>query len=222
MKQSLFRKLTNKALARVQLNGLVIDLGGEKKSSYHKIFQGRYKIITVNINRQKEPDFVFDLENIPWPLPDSQYDGVLMINILEHLYHCQQALKESYRILKLDGQIVGIIPFLFYLHPSPDDYFRYTSQALEKLLKEANFKEIEIKEIGPGALSAAYLLIQRFFPGLIDWVLQPAVIFTDKFLQVISIKLGKKYRRSHYPLGYLIKAKKLRALNNHSTLSSRA
>ena len=57
--------------------------------------------------------------------------------------------------------MIGSTPFLYRVHGAPKDYNRYTKQYLQKILKENNFKEIKIKELGIGPFLACISLITR-------------------------------------------------------------
>jgi SAM-dependent methyltransferase len=204
MKQSLFRQLTYKILSKTVLSGSVIDLGGNSGAYYHHLFQGEFEITTLNMEGASSADIIWDLEKAPLPIEDKRYNAVLLINVLEHIYHWDNLLKECQRILKPNGKLVAVIPFLYYLHPSPNDYFRYSRQALEKMFAEAGFSDIKIQELGPGAFSAAYNLIHRFFPPFMNFLLVRVAVGADSAARVISKMLGKKYTGDEYPLGYFI------------------
>src|SRR3990172_12217357 len=116
---SILREQEYEELARLRLNGIVLDLGGSKKSGYHELFKGDYEIITANIDPSYDCDLVFDIES-KFPLDNEQYDFILCINVLEHIYNYQNVLKESSRVLKRNGTLILITPFIFQIHESPD------------------------------------------------------------------------------------------------------
>lgn len=205
---TLFRKLTNKRLKEIHLRGKVLDLGSSRGAEYHKFFKGEYEITTVNFSVDKNSHMVLDLEKTPFPVKDGQFDAVLLINVLEHIYNFDALIKESFRILKPGGKFVIIVPFLHQIHPSPHDYFRYTKESLKKLLLAAGFDGMEIGEIGGGAFSASYNMLQRFFPFPLDFILEKIFVSCDFLLLNFSQLLGKKYGSAEYPLGYLAQTKK--------------
>lgn len=205
---TLFRKLTNKKLAGVHLSGKVLDLGSSRGAEYHKLFKGDYEITTVNFSADRNSDMVLDLEKTPFPIGDGQFDVVLLINVLEHIYNFNALIKEVRRILRSDGSFVVIVPFLHQIHPSPHDYFRYTKESLEKIMLENGFFEVRVDEIGGGAFGAAYNMLQRFFPFPLDFVFEKIAVFSDYAMLRLSALLGKKYGAAEYPLGYLVRARK--------------
>ena len=117
-------------------------------------------------------------------------------------------MEESYRVLKSNGKFIAVVPFLYYIHPSPNDYFRYTKQALKRMLAENNFAEIEVIEIGNGAFSVSHNLIHRFFPSVINILFEKMAVGIDTLFRALAARTGKKYSGSEYPLGYLVKATK--------------
>lgn len=208
MKQSLFRKLTYKKLSEIKIDGKIIDLGGIKNADYHTFLGEKSSITVVNSDKNTNPDVLHNLENALVSIADNCYDGALMINLLEHIYNYNIPISESNRILKRGGKLIAVIPFVYYIHSSPNDYFRYSKQSIEKILEDNDFSEIQIEEIGYGAFSAAYNLIHRFFPLFTNLIFERVAIGLDIFVKFISKKSGKKYSGEEYPIGYFVKAVK--------------
>jgi ubiquinone/menaquinone biosynthesis C-methylase UbiE len=44
------------------------------------------------------------------PFPDGQFDGLFLINVLEHVASVQAALEEAARVLRPDGMLVAVTP----------------------------------------------------------------------------------------------------------------
>src|SRR3989344_9242388 len=208
MKQSLFRKLAYRSLSTLSLDGKILDIGGGMDASYPALIGGRHSFTTLNISAETKPDILFDVESGLLPVPDRTYDAALLINILEHVYDTKHVLRESNRILREGGTLVIVVPFLLYVHPSPHDFGRYTRQALERMLSDAGFTEVRIKEIGAGAWSAAYNLLHRFFPWPFTALFEALAVLLDRMTTAIAALLKKGYIPEYYPLGYVIVAKK--------------
>jgi SAM-dependent methyltransferase len=51
-------------------------------------------------------DIAFDLNKIPWPLKDNEYEIVRAFDVLEHLDDVVKTMDEIWRILKPDGFFV--------------------------------------------------------------------------------------------------------------------
>lgn len=89
-------------------------------------------------------DICADL-NSELPMKSNQYDSVISFSVLEHLYNPQSFLTEAFRVLKPGGNLVMQVPFMWWVHEAPHDYFRFTSYGLHYLLEKAGFKHITIK-----------------------------------------------------------------------------
>jgi len=196
-----WRKILYKELSNLSLTGEVLDLGGSKKSGYHELLKGEHRVTVVNLDKETGADLCFDLEK-PFPIKDGEYDAVLCVNILEHIYHYREFLGECRRVLKPGGTLIVAVPFLVQVHPSPHDYFRYTGEALQKMLEEVDFKDISIKPIGSGVgLAAAQLLYNALR-------IQPLRILVEllgkTFDSTVSlIKKENFLSGKNYPLGYV-------------------
>ena len=159
---SLLRKFEYEKIAGLKIDGKILDLGGDKRSGYHELIKGSHKIEAVNLNPDCGADLCFDLEK-KFPLDNDSYDAVLCVNTLEHIFNYQNVLRESFRVLKSGGILAGVVPFLFNVHGSPRDYFRYTGAALEKMFSEAGFRDIKVEELGTGVFSVLFQLKYGFY-----------------------------------------------------------
>jgi len=54
-------------------------------------------------------------------------------------------VSEAYRILKPGGALVLQVPWQWWIHEAPHDYFRYTPYGLEHLLNRAGFEDIHVE-----------------------------------------------------------------------------
>lgn len=205
---SIIRDLEYKKIANLELSGKILDLGGSKKSGYHDLIKGKHEITTVNINTDYGCDLVFDIEK-KFPINDNSFDNIFLINVLEHVYSFDNVFSESNRVLKKGGCIYVATPFMHQIHGSPNDFFRYSKSAIEKIVQNHGLEVIKIEELGFGFLSLGY---QVFFMGFIPTILFKKVvknffIFIDK----IILKHSLKYRRwsKNNPLGYWFIIKKI-------------
>jgi SAM-dependent methyltransferase len=206
---TLLRRAEHQALSRVTLHGKVLDLGGDHRSRSRDFIRGGAKFTIVNMSPETKPDILHDLEK-PLPFSDTMFDGVLLVNVLEHIFNYQQLLAESARVLKPGGQVVVVVPFLFPMHPSPHDYWRFTGEALAKILADAGFHNIKVEPLGGGVFSARYLSIDRLMPSPIRFLgyytCRYIALAFDALFTVIARALGKKYDPADYALGYCVTA----------------
>lgn len=92
-------------------------------------------------------DFAHDL-NRPLPLESFSYSVVLLSDLLEHIYDPRTLLGEVFRVLSPGGVAIIGVPFMYWIHEAPHDYFRYTEHALERMLKESGFEIEALERVG--------------------------------------------------------------------------
>jgi SAM-dependent methyltransferase len=98
-----------------------------------------------------------------FPCADATFDALLHTEVLEHVLRYPAFLSECRRVLKTGGEMMFTVPFQARFHFAPHDYFRYTPSALEAILKEAGFAEVEIAPRGTDVTVAAYKSVAVFF-----------------------------------------------------------
>lgn len=204
--KSFLRREEYKMLSQLSIDGAILDVGGSKNSGYHELIKGDHTIITGNINEDYGIDVVFDAQE-SWPFEDSSFDSVLLVNVLEHLYRYDIAIEEAYRVLKEEGSIVGVVPFMFNVHGSPSDYFRLTKSALFKTFNDRGFKNVRVTELGTGAFSIIYHCLLGFVRW--QWLSTPLIAFfggMDKL--ILRLKPNNKMSEKEMPLGYYFEAEK--------------
>lgn len=202
---TIIREEEYKRLSRLTLDGTILDVGGSVYSGYQEIIGGDHTITTANIDPESGCDLVFNIEK-EFPIESNSYDNVISLNVFEHVFNFKNVFKESRRVLKSGGIFICSTPFMFHIHGSPDDYFRYTKSALIKILRENGFKEIKIEELGFGVFSFIFQTIELGIPFTpLKYVLKRGSVFLDTILLFF-----KKYRqlRERIPLGYFIVARK--------------
>lgn len=87
-------------------------------------------------------DVVGDAHSLPFE--DNKFDQIVCTEVLEHMHTPQQGISEMHRVLKGGGKIVLTTRFIFPLHDTPGDYFRFTKYGLKHLFK--GWKSVEIHE----------------------------------------------------------------------------
>ena len=89
-------------------------------------------------------NIVADLNN-PLPIKNATADTVVSFQVLEHLCEPQVMLDESFRILKPGKRIFIAVPFNWWVHEPPYDFFRYTCYGIEYMLRKAGFIDIDVQ-----------------------------------------------------------------------------
>jgi SAM-dependent methyltransferase len=83
-------------------------------------------------------DVILNLHDIE--LPSESVGTVLLLETLEHVEYPYKALDEIYRILKPGGVIIMSSLLNFPIHEHPFDYWRFTPEAFNSLLKKFKTK----------------------------------------------------------------------------------
>ncbi len=81
------------------------------------------------------------------PAADEEFDSVLCTAVLEHLEEPATALAEAFRVLKPGGCALYTIPFFWYLHEEPRDFYRYTRYGIQHLFAKTGFEVVEIRPL---------------------------------------------------------------------------
>ncbi|MFH1130098.1 MAG: hypothetical protein V1754_02105 [Pseudomonadota bacterium] len=75
----------------------------------------------INVDKEGEPDFRFDLETFPWPWANNSAQEVVLHHVLEHLGETTNSflsiMKELYRICRPDAVVKIVVP-----HPRHDSF----------------------------------------------------------------------------------------------------
>lgn len=79
-----------------------------------------------------------DMQRLPYE--NESFDCVISDQVIEHLENPEQALSETYRVLKKGGVAVHTTCFINYVHYGPKDYWRFSSEGLRYLCR--NFATI--------------------------------------------------------------------------------
>lgn len=197
--QTLCRILMNTALANEKIRGRVVDIGGGRSPDYFSYLQSEDGT-TIEASDLSLGSIDFEKDSLPHT--SGTVDTVLMCNILEHIYHYAHILNEARRILRPNGTIIGFVPFWVGYHPDPHDYFRYTHEALSKMLVEAGFEDIEIKHIGGGPFAANFNTLVLSLPRVLRPILYISYILLDRFFLFLRPRSAVRF-----PLGYIFTAK---------------
>lgn len=197
--QSLARVMMNIRLSREYISGKVVDVGGGRSPDYFHYIQQQLGVVVEPVDGILS-GIDFEVDSLPYG--DGTTDTVLMCNILEHIYNHQRLLKEAERILRKEGRLVGFVPFWVGYHPDPQDYFRYTKEALRRLLHEAGFSDIAVCEVGGGPFRANFNTLSLSMPRILRPLVYPLYALVDELVLMLRPKI-----RERYPLGYLFTAR---------------
>jgi SAM-dependent methyltransferase len=92
-------------------------------------------------------DVAHDL-NQPLPLDGNRYDTVILSDVLEHIRKPEALLAEIARILAPGGKLLLNVPFFYWLHEQPHDYFRYSEHALRSFIEQSGLRLLLLEGLG--------------------------------------------------------------------------
>ena len=136
MIKKITRKNLEPFLARHATDKRVLDIGSGG-SSYGRFFPNR---LSVDIDPDRKPDVVADAHHLPFK--DGEFEVVLSTEMLEHVKDPFQVERELRRVCAPGGTLILSTRFVFPLHDTPHDYWRFTKYGLQQLFREWDIIEI--------------------------------------------------------------------------------
>jgi len=205
------------------LTGRVADLGcGQMPYRVYlrhtEYFSLDYPTTVVLDKYVKEPDIYGDLASIPFVT--ECMDGVICIQVLEHVPDPTTVMSEISRILRPGGILLLSVPFIYPLHDEPYDFFRFTEHGLTRLVQQCGMEILELDAQG-GFFSLAGELFNLYCLQKIDNLLKAGgikkwlcFIFAACFLplavvnNIFCILLSPLDRDRRFAMNYFIYARK--------------
>lgn len=203
----------------LRATGRVLDVGcgtmaiREHLSAVDSYFGVDYPATATTLYGTR-PDVFADAGELP--LVATEFDTVLLLDVLEHLAEPERALVEARRMLRPGGRLLIVVPFAYPLHDQPHDYQRLTGGGLRHRLRNAGFAVEVMEEYGSGihaaALAANIVLAQGAIESLhrMNWkvLLLPLVILAIPTINLIGLVLGAAWPVSGLlPIGYYVEAR---------------
>ncbi len=204
-KFSILRVLQILEVRKLSIQGSILDVGGRRTSNNvtnYILYQKN--VIYLDKFSDDKRDLKVDLEKLN-SRPDYQFDNVFLMNVLEHIYNFNNCLNNCYSFLRKGGNFFGSTPFMFRIHSSPNDFFRFTEQSLRRSLESAGFINIKISVLDGGIFICFYnslSIITQKIP-----LFNNILLFFFKFLDKIVFIFSKK-NKEIYPVGYFFSAQK--------------
>jgi SAM-dependent methyltransferase len=66
---------------------------------------------------------------------EDEFDVILCLNVLEHVYDFQTAISRIHAALKPGGRVAIVVPDFYPYHDEPNDYWRFTEHALRRMFE---------------------------------------------------------------------------------------
>ncbi|MDI1355021.1 MAG: class I SAM-dependent methyltransferase [bacterium] len=150
VRKNLFKAIINQSK---EFKGRLLDVGCGVMPYKQTLINSKHITSYVGLDLEQtnyyedvKPDVTWD--GIVMPFENKSFDTIMATEVLEHSYEPEKLLNEIYRVLKPGGVFFCTVPFIWHLHETPHDEYRYTPFSLEKKLKGAGFEKIEIRALG--------------------------------------------------------------------------
>jgi len=143
-----------------RLRGVILDVGAAdqwiaRHLSRDVTYVGLDHPVTGGALYGARPQVFGDASRLPFR--DRSFDGVVCLEVLEHVREPEQALHEMARVLRPGGRAFQSMPFLYPIHDAPHDYQRWTESAWRRSAAAVGL-EIEAVRARGSALRTAGLL----------------------------------------------------------------
>lgn len=117
--------------------GPVVEIGsyqvdGDRAIDLRGLFPGR-EYIGCDMRPGPGVDRVERIEKLSFP--DGYAGTVLCLNVIEHAWDFRTGVEEIIRVLAFGGVVLLSTAFAIRVHGYPEDYWRFTPRAMERLLE---------------------------------------------------------------------------------------
>jgi len=194
--------------------GRLLDLGCGKVplyEAYKDYIDDNICIDWANtIHESPYLDYTFDLIK-KIPLSDNEFDTIILSDVLEHIKEPKLLWSEMSRLLDDNGILLMNVPFYYWLHEEPYDFFRYTKHALCFMAEDVGFQLIKLEPYG-GAIEIITDIISKLIVSIPLIGKLCAKIIQRITWMFINTKVGNKISvltSQKFPLGYILIAKKI-------------
>ena len=145
--------------------GRVLDLGGTRIRKRGQFDIERYdlRVVYANLTMAKRPDVQSDAAHVPF-LREC-FDAVIGAELLEHVRNPEDVVHEAFWLLKVGGQLLAAVPFMYRVQGEPYDFGRYTDHYRRCVLEEIGFRDILIERQG-----LFFSVLADFFKGYVNAV----------------------------------------------------
>ncbi|MEQ1794864.1 MAG: methyltransferase domain-containing protein [Nitrospira sp.] len=138
----------------------VLDYGAGNSPYRERISCDRYVKADVTQNVRGDIDYVIQ-PGTKLPVPDSTFDLVLLLDVLEHVRDPAFVVGEVRRLLKPNGRAVVSLPFLYREHETPHDFLRLTAFGAQELFKGNGAEVLKIRKVGNAYYALFTLFLER-------------------------------------------------------------
>jgi SAM-dependent methyltransferase len=165
---------------------------------------GKYVGVDLSLNPLAEHHIDFDSKT---SLPDNSADIILSNQVLEHVDSPEGYLQESFRLLKPGGTAIFTTHGYWFYHPTPNDYWRWTSAGLRKIIEKESFNISSFFGI-MGLAASGLQLFQDAIINKLPKFFRPPICIVMQGLIAVFDKIHSQQQRNRDASLYIVIAKK--------------
>ncbi|MEO6151502.1 MAG: class I SAM-dependent methyltransferase [Mucilaginibacter sp.] len=166
---------------------------------------GKYLGVDLEMNPKAEHHIDFDSKTT---LPDNYADIVLSNQVLEHVDSPPGYLREALRILKPGGSIILTTHGYWFYHPTPYDYWRWTSAGLRKIIEAEGYDIKSFYGILGLAASGLQLFQDAISIKLQQFLIPPFALVMQLFVRIFN-NINSQAQRDRDGALYVVVAQKI-------------
>jgi SAM-dependent methyltransferase len=129
------------------------------------------------------------------PCPDASFDAVLSTQVLEHVADPALYLRECERLLRPGGRLLLSTHGIFYFHPDPVDYWRWTCQGLQHVVEEAGLQVVRLEGIYGMGATGVQLAVDALLPKLPNRLRGAALRLSHSVIQRVDRRQSAESKR---------------------------
>jgi SAM-dependent methyltransferase len=126
----------------------ILEIGSGRRDLGEDQFTVRHLFGADNefIQSDVDPSFGHEVVDVTSMEFEEEFDLILCLYVLEHVYDFMSAIDGIHRALRPGGRVVIVLPHLYPYHDEPTDFWRFTEYSITKMLER--FSSVEMKVRG--------------------------------------------------------------------------
>ncbi len=191
-------------------SGQLLDTGCGYVPYYEMYKSLVHSVICVDWPSSLHKNHLLDMAanlNDPLPFAPESFDTVLLTDVLEHIFRPVELVSEIARILRPGGNVIIAVPFLYWLHEQPHDYYRYTEFALRQMCDIAGLAVVSLAPYG-GALEVLVDISAKCMAPRLPSLCGIYIGLLSAILRLKPFRSMSDRTARLFPLGYVAVANK--------------